>query len=384
MAKYNYRVKINGITYANVQSFQAQVGRASVQDPFKAGTAVISGRSLVGFVKPIIGWQVLIECLEPDYSLIADMRVADVSIRYGIVPAEDTWEIRCEDAMAEAGRTIVSGSWSSGTSCYAAAASLGVFPAPNVLPQGASPASSLSSAQVITDGNMLSVLQTLIQTEQGRIRALGLSTIEWLGRKDIVSLATIVSFTDGSLAAGYTAAKFDNVTFAALADNYATKVQVNPSGLAAQTSGTGYRTYSMDSYDVSTSQAADLAAYVRNTLAVSTEVPSSLSCLAEEQSNNAAMYAASYGTTGFQLEIILRGNRYRCVIEGVSVSATPESSRFTYYLSSSEAYNFLVLDDPVYGILGGTGIIYNTPMDYNETGYIYNDDYADNGSKLGF
>lgn len=348
MAKYAYTVTINGISYSNIQSLQVQTGRAGVQDPFKSGTAVINGRSLVGFVKPIIGWQVLIYA---SGNLIADMRVADVSVKYGIVAAEDTWEIRCEDAMAEAGRTLVTGSWVSGKSCYLAARDIAATSSVDVVGVSSRPASSFSSAQTVTDSNLLSLLQTLVQTEQGRIFGLGLSTIGWLGRKDMTTLATVASFTDGTLTAGYSAAKFDAVVFASLADNYATKVVVQPSGLAAQTSGTGYRTFSMDSYDVSTTQAADLAGYVKNTLVVSTDVPSSLSCLAEEQSNDAALNAVQYGTLGYQLEIILRGVQYRCVIEGTSVSATPESSRFTYYLSSSEAYQFLVLNDAVYGKL---------------------------------
>ena len=348
MAKYAYTVTINGISYSNIQSLQVQVGRASVQDPFRAGTATISGRSLVGFVKPLIGWQVLIYA---SGSLIADMRVADVSVKYGIVAAEDTWEIRCEDALAEAGRYLVTDDWVSNTSCYIAAVDVGGFPGPNVVGVGAGSVGSYASAQTLTNANMLSVVQTLVQTEQGRIFGSGLSTIGWLGRRDMMTQPTVASFTDGTLTAGYTVAKFDNVTFASLADNYATKVVVNPSGLAAQTSGTGARTFSMDSYDVSTTQAANLAGYVRNTLTVASDVPSSLSCLAEEQSTDAARTGVLFGTTGYQIEIILRGVRYRCVIEGTSVSATPESSRFTYYLSSSEAYQFLVLNDAVYGKL---------------------------------
>ena len=348
MAKYAYTVTINGISYSNIQSLQVQTGRASVQDPFRAGTAVINGRSLVGFVKPIIGWQVLIYA---SGSLIADMRVADVSVKYGIVAAEDTWEIRCEDAMAEAGRYLFTDDWTSGVSCYAAANDVGGSPGPDVQAVGTYPVGSYASAQSFTNTNMLSVVQTLVQTEQGRIFGYGLSTIGWFGRKDMMTRPTLASFTDGTLTAGYTVAKFDTVTFASLADNYATKVVVNPSGLAAQTSGTGARTFSVESYDVDTAQASNLAGYVRNTLTVSADVPSSLSCLAEEQSTDGARAGVLFNNQGCQLEIILRGVRYRCVIEGVSVTATPESSRFTYYLSSSEAYQFLVLDDVVYGKL---------------------------------
>ena len=354
MAKYNYTVTINGTSYANIQSLQVQTGRASVQDPFRAGTAVISGRSLVGFVKPLIGWQVLIYA---SGSLIADMRVADVSVKYGFLASEDTWEIRCEDALAEAGRYVFTDDWSSGVSCYAAAVDIGGFPGPDVASVGSYPVTSYASAQSFTNGNMLSVVQTLVQTEQGRVFGYGLSTIGWFGRQDMLTRPTVASFTDGTLTANYTVAKFDVINFASLADNYAAKVVVNPSGLAAQTSGTGARTFSMDSFDVSTSQAADLAAYVLNTLTVSTQVPFSLSCIAEQQSTDGARAGVLFNNQGCQVEIILRGIRYQCVIEGVSVSATPESSRFTYNLTS----------------LTGTGTTYNSPIQYNQAGFFYND-----------
>ncbi len=349
MARYTYTVTINGVGYSNIQSIQMTSGRASVQDPFKTATAVISGRSLVGFTKPTIGYRVLIYA---SGNLCYDGTVADVTIRYGIVAAEDTWEIRCEDALAQAGRTVVSGSWGATNSCYTDAVYIANVQSISMISTGPSPSSSIASMQAIDNANLLTVLQTLVQTEQGRIQGFGPSSLAWTGRKDMARLTVLASFTDGTLGAGYTTAKYDAVTFASMADNYATTVVVNPVGLAPQSSGSGYRTFSMDSYDVSTTQAANLAGYVKNTLAVATDVPSSLSCLAEEQSNDAALSLAQYGATGYQMEIILRGVSYRCVVEGVTITATPESSRFTYYLSSSQAYQFLILNDAVYGKLG--------------------------------
>lgn len=352
MPRYTYTVEINGSAYSNVQSLQVQTGRASVQDPFRTGTAVINGRDLTGFVTPQIGWQVVISGTGGGTSFtVYDGRVADVTVQYGIVANQDTWEIRCEDALAEAGRTVITDSWASGTTTYEAANQIGGSPYPDVQTIVAKPGSSQCSGQSVTDTNMLSVLQTLVQTEQGRLFGLGLSTIGWIGRADMANRQVIASFSDGSLTAGYSIAKFDSVTFASLADNYATKVLVQPVGFAAQTSGTGYRTYSMDSYDVSTAQAANLAGYVKNTLVVSSQVPSSLSCIAEQQTNNAALGGVLFPNPSYGVEIILRGVRYACIIEGSVLTVTPESSRFTYYLSSSESYQFLILDNAVYGKL---------------------------------
>lgn len=349
MAKYAYTVTIAGASLLNVQNLTVNVGRAGVQDPFRTGTAVISGRNLTGFLNPTIGQRVIINA---NGSKIYDGRVADVSINYGIVASMDTWEIRCEDALADAGRSAVSVNWAYGETAYYAAYTTATLASINVVGIAPYPASSKVSAQSGSDLNLLQVLQTLVQTEQGRLFGYGVNTIAWLGRKDMNTTQTLASFTDGSLTATYGAAKYDGVQFRSLADNYATKVVVQPSGLAAQTSGSGYRTFTMDSYDWTTAQAADLAGYVRNTLTVAAGVPSSMTCLAEEQTTNNALDCVLFQNQGSQCEVILRGVRYRCIIEGTTVTATPESSRFTYYLSSSEAYQFLVLNDSVYGKLG--------------------------------
>jgi hypothetical protein len=41
------------------------------------------------------------------------------------------------------------------------------------------------------------------------------------------------------------------------------------------------------------------------------------------------------------------------------------------------------LDDPVYGVLGGSPITYNQPIDYDEIGFIYNDTFVEQGARLG-
>lgn len=348
MAKYTYTVTINGQPLLNIQNLQVTVGRNGVQDPFRTGTAVISGRNLTGFLNPTIGLQVLIYA---DGLKIYDGRVADVSINYGIVATMDTWQIKCEDALADAGRSVVTTGWSTGETTYYAATVTASAASITVVGLAPYPASSLVLTQTLPNVNLLETLQTLIQTEQGRLFGYGPNTIAWLGRKDMNTTQTLASFTDGTLTPTYGPAKFDGVEFQSLADNYATKVVVTPSGLAAQTSGTGFRTFSMDSYDISTTQAADLAGYIKNTLTVSNGVPSALTCNAEEQTTNNALNCVLFNLQGSQIEIILRGVRYNCIIEGTTVSATPDSSRFTLYLSSSEAYQFLVLNDSVYGKL---------------------------------
>ena len=46
-----------------------------------------------------------------------------------------------------------------------------------------------------------------------------------------------------------------------------------------------------------------------------------------------------------------RGSTYNTIIEGFDVDADPENTRITFYFSSDELNNVLLLDDTVYGLL---------------------------------
>jgi hypothetical protein len=61
---------------------------------------------------------------------------------------------------------------------------------------------------------------------------------------------------------------------------------------------------------------------------------------------------------GSRVSVVFRGTTYFSIIEGVTVTATPESSRYTYYLSGQDLNNYLILNNTVFGTL-----------DYNKLGY---------------
>jgi hypothetical protein len=49
---------------------------------------------------------------------------------------------------------------------------------------------------------------------------------------------------------------------------------------------------------------------------------------------------------------------YYSIIEGVRVTATPESSRYTFYLSGADLNNYLILNDTVFGTLDNNKLGY--------------------------
>ena len=87
---------------------------------------------------------------------------------------------------------------------------------------------------------------------------------------------------------------------------------------------------------------------------------------------------------GIEYRLPGRGPDYAYVkIEGVSCQATPAQTLWTVYFSDTQLFGF-ILDNEYNGVLGGTGIYYNSQINYNEFGYEYNDSVADNGSRLGW
>jgi hypothetical protein len=61
---------------------------------------------------------------------------------------------------------------------------------------------------------------------------------------------------------------------------------------------------------------------------------------------------------GARVSVTFRGTVYYSIIEGVRVTATPESSRYTFYLSGADLNNYLILNDTVFGTLDNNKLGY--------------------------
>jgi hypothetical protein len=93
-----------------------------------------------------------------------------------------------------------------------------------------------------------------------------------------------------------------------------------------------------------------------------------VSCLAEAQLFNKLDNGESFGTDeynpqlpqymGTETRVRFREQIFRCIIEGVTMSATPAGARFTFYLSSSELNEFLLLDNAFFGKLDTNKLAY--------------------------
>jgi hypothetical protein len=338
-------------------SFTVTRGRQQVQDPFRAGTATVTGRDISQVANLEIGDTLFIRSLT--YNGLAAVFnifigfISDIKLDYGFTSNQDTWTINAEDGLATLGRAFVTNSWAAGDTTYTAATKAALGTGITIANSGF-PSGSTVSAQSFTNINLLDVINEIVTTEQGRLYAVDGDYIIFSSRASQNAFGTIVEFTDGtlSLSPGIEGGKFDNLIFRSQADSFYTKVITEPEGLAAQESGSGSRTYTVKTYDETTTQADNLADYILGTLQVSQGAPASISCLAEQQSNPNALFAAIFAPEGlYSVNVVLRGTRYSNLVEGSTISGNPSETRMTLNLSSPFAAGSFILDNDVLGVL---------------------------------
>lgn len=157
---------------------------------------------------------------------------------------------------------------------------------------------------------------------------------------------------------------FESVELSGMADNYYTKIVVEPVTVSAVTAGSGTRELIVSTYNSRTSTATDLANYLEDVLSTTQFGLSAITATAAGQhTQNLDNLGATYvygGSTyncqlgqlcGVQIAATLRGQTYSGTIEGVTVSATPENARFTYLISNLNNSDWLTLDSDYFGVL---------------------------------
>jgi hypothetical protein len=356
MARYNWFIVYDGVVNVlNAQNIVITKGRTQVTDAFKASTATITGRDVNALPNIEIGKDIEIIAEEgtDSFSLFYGV-VADIKITYGQVASMDSYEIHCEDALAAAGRSFTtdSFSWSAGITPYTAGKNTmdDAFGGSVVLAGGPFSISTVS-AQSVPNANVLQLLNQLAATEQGYLTSLQPDAIKWINRQEYITQPVIGDFIDDTGVSLNPIAYFNEIIFRSQADSFFEKVVVEPAGLAPQSSGTGSRVFTVKTFDQTTTQAQNLADYTLATLLVQDSVPSTVSAISEIQPNNILMTAVQRTGQGFRMGIVFRNNSYSVFLEGCTVTATPEQTRWTFNVVSSEALSFFILDNSAFGKL---------------------------------
>lgn len=339
-----------------IQRVQWRSGRNTISDQWSAGSCIISG---IGFLssEPVIGNYARVTVTDGATSTRFYGLVADYTKNYGLKSTMDTFELRLEGPQAGFGRVTVTSDWTSGF-LWVSAIAYDAIKLATV--QVRLPSSSYSQEKVSAETNVKElysdVFYPAITTAQAVPREEGdenwpmawtLSpVVNVYDRNDPINLYQLVgTFADDGTGSGY-----NNIQFLSSSYTYGTQVTVDPLALDPQTSGSGLYTQTFTSYDNTTTQASNLAGYIRVSLDNAANVPYSITF---EGSGSSAGYIALTNPNKIKqaVNVKLRGTTYNCVIEGLEFDADPANWRCTLYLSSSLQNAFLRLNDAVYGKL---------------------------------
>ena len=160
---------------------------------------------------------------------------------------------------------------------------------------------------------------------------------------------------------------YNAITFDSLSDNFYTQITVDPQDFAAVTvtkvgATAPFRTYQVNSLSASTGNATDFANYLLGNYETPTFSISSITCSAEAQ-NVFQLDGFENGPNfsdfmGMQVNVTFRGTVFACLVEGVTMSATPAGASFTYYFSGADLNAYLLLGNPILGQLDNNRLGY--------------------------
>lgn len=333
---------------SNVLSFNMQNGRASKTDVYSSMTASLTIRSGGLPASWVLGALVTVKL---DGSVLQAGYITNIDYHYEFVTETDTYTVTLEGYLSFFGRTVLTNfTMTNGTTGATANAVASAISGTGKTITAIQTKSYVDASTY--SGAAQNLITSLVAMEQGRLDDYG-SSLKFLGRDytyadwsepAFPTFATYYFADDGT--AGYN--QYDNIVFSALSDNYFTYIQIQPNSVATQVAGSGNRTLSLNTYDISTTQAQNLAYYALAEYDATGSVPVQISCTSSQIKYDWSGML-SYYRIGARCQIKFRGNVYNCIVEGFSISGTPQQMRFTFSLSGFEQNNFLVYDDPVYG-----------------------------------
>jgi hypothetical protein len=157
--------------------------------------------------------------------------------------------------------------------------------------------------------------------------------------------------------------KYEQIQFRSSADNYYTSVTITPAAVASQTATTGVTpiySWQKNTVDYTTSQALNHAEWVLNNFDSKDQTIASITFTDVQQV--AAIYPPP---NNFNIQVInlinnpigsfgdisFRSQNFKTILEGISISATPEKTRVTIYMSGQDTNAYLILDNAIFGTL---------------------------------
>jgi hypothetical protein len=288
--------------------------------------------------------------------------IRDVQIDYGYVTNEDRVTITCEGIQGDWGRAQLNSYALAEAKTDAQISQVGSTVGLSI---GGFNGRSTGSALTYT-GNAFNLINTITRTEEARMFA-GSATyhatpaIYWFGRNN--PKPTTFYWNDGTGASYIYQMKYEQIQFRSSADNYYTSVTITPEAVAAQTSTTGVTPiygWNKDTIDYTTSQALSHAQWVLNNFESKDQTLASITFTDVQQTKSGYPPPNDFNTDVISVletpinclgRIYFRGATYNTILEGISISATPEQTRATVYMSGQDTNAYLILNDAIFGKL---------------------------------
>jgi hypothetical protein len=283
--------------------------------------------------------------------------VYDTEMLYSIVPGLDVLRLSGETYLGRAGRAEVTLDAATNENIIdlatAAAATVGL--------DVEQTSTNLVASHLAYQGNLLTYLQRLQTTGFGLLTD-GRDTLRVITRDVGPYPQRGSGFTDENPTA-------DNVVYSGLRfgskqESLITLVRVEPNadGVDPAESGTGYRALLLQTFSPSDIDAQALADYVLDIYSDSTPGPREITVDVAAQTNdtwarilNLDTYpdesSQARGAINQKQHVTFRSETYPMVIEGFSLTATPDSARVTYRFSPAPNFPYLILDDTDFGLL---------------------------------
>jgi hypothetical protein len=348
---------------SETQSWSYRYGRAEVTSQWSAGSASMTGWNPSALPTISVGdW---IRFSDSTHGVIYVLGVADFSWVYNPAATADTWTMTLEDSLAVIGRGVfdstdsVTGIVNLATVIAFASGFTTIDSTITVYSQDTS--NNVSDLSWTAGESVQKFYPQLFAQGGAYVQTPLIDAITvvlydaQIPYNDPYNVLTATNFDDdGTLSNGE---PYQQIQFEGLSDAYFDQVFVNAAGLASQTAGSGERTYSVSTLHRTTAQADSWADYLLAQLSSKDPTPSVLVTSTTGWSTVANISPLDL-LPGNMARVRLRSTTREAIIEGGIISATPEQTRFTLYLSDREVLNYLILDDAEYG-----------QLDYNRLGY---------------
>ena len=376
LQSYTVSYSTDGTTFTdltNVQNITINAGRQAQLQAIQATTATVEIRYPTGFASPITalvaGTIIRIRNTNTIYPYPnAPMmfgRISNVTAIYGIpfqggVGQSDYLTINVEGSFAALGRmqgeNYVITSTDLAAQCVEASTETGL----DISKDGPNTA----IAPTTVSGTWGDWLAQVALTINGRMHDITLTDRVSLLSPFAQNIPT-TGFSD--VANNINNQVYNAITFDSLSDNFYTQITVDPQDFAAVTvtkvgATAPFRTYQVNSLSASTGNATDFANYLLGNYQDASFAISSITCSAEAQ-NVFQLDGFENGPNfsdfmGMQVNVTFRGTVFACLVEGVTISATPAGASFTYYFSGADLNAYLLLGNPVLGQLDNNRLGY--------------------------